>query len=208
MTPFLRNRCSNRMGNALGEAVEEILDDNGVNLVSKQDILPALVDPRPGDEPCPDADYTPARLDRLQSILETEYGSRGGRGLSVRIGRASFKYLLGAFGSEYGLMEPSFRLLPLKVKMKKGSEVLAGLFNAYTDLNIRQEQDEQYLYWHVERQPHLAENEGPRCCLPMGMLQEARYWVRAGKVFEVEEKDRASDGSPARMLRVHRSPIG
>ncbi len=211
MTPFLKYQSSNRMGNALGEAMQEILDDQGVSIIDQQGVLPALVHPGSQAGACPDSDYTPAQLDRLQSALEAEYGSRGGQGLSVRIGRASFKFLLGAFGAEKGLTEPAFRLLPLKEKMEKGGEVLAGLFNSYTDLRILQEQDDDYMYWHIQQEPQGSEfptGAAPRCHLPLGMLQEALYWVSAGKVFEVEQKLGGSNSRPACTLLVRRTPLG
>ena len=44
----------------------------------------------------------------LQSMLEQEYGPRGGRGLALRIGRVCFKYGLKEYGSMLGLTEMAF----------------------------------------------------------------------------------------------------
>ena len=146
--------------------------------------------------------------------LEQAYGPRSGRGLAQRIGRASFKYGLREFGAELGLTDLAFRLLPLQAKLKTGSEAFAKLFNKFMDQSIRLERDDKYIYWKIERCPLCWERSThetadiPCCNLAVGLLQEALYWLSAGKYFEVEEQKCIACGDSAYTILINQTPMG
>jgi len=167
-------------------AMEEILGQRGVEAVY-QSCNSNLDDdnqsPRAGNQ------KPVFHIGALQSTLETLYGPRAGRGLALRIGCACFKYLLHELGPEYGLNALAFRLLPLSSRLVKGSEALAELFNELTAHPVRMEQNDRYIYWNIDRGSLSAgEKEGSVCMLAVGLIQEALYWVSAGRIFQVEEK--------------------
>ena len=206
----------NRMGRILLLAMEEILGRGGVDTVLNLADLPAYINDLPPYNQ--DLNFSFGHISHLQIGLENAYGSRTGRGLAQRVGRASFKYGLREFGPELGLTSLAFRMLPLPAKLKTGSEVFAGLFNNFTDQRVRLERDEKAIYWHIERCPLCWERQtkgiaaddhsnGPCCHLAVGLLQEALYWISAGKYFEVEEEKCIACGDSACTIVINQTPM-
>ncbi len=205
----------NRMGRILLLAMEEILGRSGVNAVLNLANLPNYINNYPPHNQ--DMAFSFASISQLQIALEGAYGPRSGRGLAQRIGRASFKYGLREFGPELGLTDLAFRLLPLPAKLKAGSEAFATLFNNCTDQRVRLERDEKCIYWYIERCPlcwqrkdlatfgHLS--GGPCCNLAVGLLQEALYWLSAGKSFEVKEEKCIACGDSTCTILINQTPL-
>ncbi len=197
----------NRMGRIVLLAIEEIIGRNGVNAVLNTASLHKYIN----NYPPPDQDLRVpfADISCLQSALEDMYGPRAGRGLALRAGRASFKYGLREFGPELGLTKLAFRLLPLPAKLKTGSQALAGLFNNFSHQRVKLEQDEKYIYWHIESCPVCWQRrtDSPSCHLAVGLLQEALYWVSGGKFFEVEETHCIARGDPRCSIVIDQNPI-
>ena len=111
-----------RMGRIILQGMEEIIGRNGVHAVLNLAALSEYIE-----------NYPPAVSDRtlpfklvsdLHVALEQAYGPRGGRGLALRIGRATFAYGLREYGSQLGLTEMAFRLLPLPTKLRVGPNPL------------------------------------------------------------------------------------
>jgi predicted hydrocarbon binding protein len=195
--------------------MEEILGRSGVNAVLNFANLSNYINNYPPYNQ--DKGFSFTSISRLQTALENAYGPRSGRGLAQRIGRASFKYGLREFGPELGLTDLAFRLLPLPAKLKAGTEALAELFNNFTDQRVRLERDDNYIYWHIERCPLCWErpvtetpaSAGGSCCnLAVGLLQEALYWLSAGKYFEVEEQKCIACGDSACTIIISQTPLG
>jgi len=145
----------------------------------------------------------------LQSILEQEYGPRGGRGLALRIGRACFKYGLREYGSMLGLTEMAFRLLSLPVKLHIGAKTFADLFNKHTDQRVRVEEKDNKIFWHIERCPLCWERktEESICHLAVGLLQESLYWLSGGKIFNVEEIACIAKGDAVCTIVIDQTPL-
>jgi predicted hydrocarbon binding protein len=145
----------------------------------------------------------------LQSVLEQAYGPRGGRGVALRVGRACFKYGLKEFGSQLGLTEMAFRLLPLPTKLRVGAKSIADLFNKQTDQTVSVEETEKKILWQMDRCPLCLgryEKE-PVCHLAVGLLQESLYWVSSGKVFNVEETACIARGDASCTIEIEKLPI-
>jgi predicted hydrocarbon binding protein len=146
----------------------------------------------------------------LQASLELIYGPHGGRGLSMRIGRASFQYGLREFGPLFGLTDLAFRLLPLKTKLRVGANAFAEIFNKHSDQRVRIEDRGTHLCWHIERCPVCwgRKTESPACHLAVGLLQEALYWVSGGKMFNVEETQCCAVGDSQCSILIDKTPLG
>jgi predicted hydrocarbon binding protein len=162
--------------------------------------------------------YPPATNDRtfpfetvsaIQTAFELAYGPRGGRGVALRVGRASFKYGLKEYGSMLGLTEMAFRLLSLSTKLNMGAKTFADLFNKHTDQKVRIEEQGNRILWHIERCPLCwgRKTDEPTCQLAVGLIQEALYWLSGGKVFNVEETDCMAIGSPVCTIVIDKTPI-
>ena len=197
----------NRMGRIVLQAMEEILGHDEANAVLNLAHLPNYIDQYPANNQ--DLKFPFEHISRLQIALESAYGARAGRGLSLRVGRACLKYGLREFGPELGLTDLAFRLLPLPKRLKVGSEALAGLFNQFTDQRVNLEVDEKQLTWHIERCPLCWERQadGPCCDMAVGLLQEASYWVSGGKTFLVEEKNCIACGDSTCTIVIDRTPM-
>ena len=197
----------NRMGRIVLLAMEEILGHAGVNAVLNLADLPTFINNYPSYNQ--DLKFPFEYISHLQASLESAYGPRAGRGLALRVGRACLKYGLREFGPELGLTDLAFRLLPLQTKLKTSIEAFAALFNNHTDQQVRLEQDEKYILWHIERCPLCWERqaEAPCCHLAVGLLQEALFWVSGGKYFEVEEKKSIACGDSACTIMIDCTPM-
>ena len=146
----------------------------------------------------------------LQSSLELIYGPQGGRGLSMRIGRACFQQGLREFGPLFGLTDLAFRLLPLKTKIRVGAGAFADIFNKHSDQRVHIEDHEKHLAWHIERCPVCwgRKTEIPSCHLAVGLLQEALYWVSGGKMFNVVETQCCAMGDSECVILIEKIPLG
>ncbi|NCP86187.1 MAG: 4-vinyl reductase [Anaerolineae bacterium CG_4_9_14_3_um_filter_57_17] len=198
----------NRMGRILLLAMEEILGDAALttvlNLAGEQrqfESLPPLTQA---------LEFPFSTVSRLQFALEELYGPRGGRGLSLRIGRACFLGGLREFGTHLGVADAAFRLLPLQTKLKMGASAFSGLFNKISDQRVRLEETSSQILWHIERCPLCWERhaEAPVCHLAVGLLQESLYWVSGGKLFHVEEIACHARGDTDCAILIEKNPLG
>lgn len=195
-----------RMGRIIFLAMEEILGRSGVNAVLNLARLGEFVDCYPPDN----SELSFQSLSNLQRALEDFYGPHGGRGVSLRIGRACFQHGLREFGPLFGLTDLAFRLLPMSTKFSVGSAALADIFNQFTDQHVHLEDKGKFLYWHIDRCPLCWEyhSETPSCQMAVGLLQEALYWVSGGKYFHVEEIRCKASGDSNCTIAIDKKPIG
>lgn len=197
----------NRMGRIILLSMEEVMGRNGVNAVLKLGSQADLIENYPLDNT--ELGFPFSAVSHLGETLEQVYGPHGGRGLSLRIGRACFNYGVRQYSAQLGLTEVAFRLLPLPAKLSAGAKALAELFNNFTDQRVRIEEEDKHLLWHIERCPLCWERQAaePVCHLAVGLLQEALYWLSGGKVFHVEEKTCTAAGDTTCTILVDRSPM-
>jgi predicted hydrocarbon binding protein len=187
--------------------MEEVMGRNGVNAVLNLASLPTLIENYPPDNTS--LDFPFSTLSNITEVLEHAYGPHGGRGLALRVGRACFNYGVRQYGTQMGLTEMAFRLMPLPTKLHAGAKAFAELFNKFTDQQVRVEEEDGKILWHIERCPLCWERKAhdPVCHLAVGLLQEALYWVSGGKVFNVEEKTCIAAGDPTCTIEIDQSPI-
>lgn len=195
------------MGRIILQAMEEVIGRNGVNAVLNLTALGDLIDHYP--PPTSELAFPFETVSRLHIGLEKAYGPRGGRGLALRIGRACFNYGLREYGSQLGLTEMAFRLLPLPTKLHVGAKSFADLFNRHTDQIVRLEETDYQISWIIERCPLCwgRKTNDSVCHLAVGLLQESLYWLSGGKIFNVEETECIARGDPACTILVDKIPI-
>ncbi|GAB4492631.1 MAG: 4-vinyl reductase [Anaerolineales bacterium] len=198
----------NRMGRILLLSMEEILGQAALTTLLDRAGAADRIENYP---PLTQALEFPFRtVARLQAALEELYGPRGGRGLALRVGRASFLGGLREFGPHLGLTDAAFRLLPLPAKIKIGAGAFAELFNKFSDQRVRLEENSTQITWHIERCPVCWERhtEEPACHLAVGLLQESLYWVSGGKLFHVEEIACHARGDSDCSILIDKTPLG
>ncbi len=197
----------NRMGRIILLSMDEVMGRNGVNAILKLASLSSLMEAYPSDDT--ELAFPFNTLSSITDTLEHAYGPHGGRGLALRVGRACFNYGVRQYGTQLGLTEMAFRLLPLPMKVSAGARVFAELFNNFTDQRVRVEEEHGKLLWHIDRCPLCWERKAqdPVCHLAVGLLQEALYWLSGGKVFNVEEQTCIAAGDAACTIVIDQTPI-
>lgn len=196
-----------KMGNIILLGTEEVIGKSGLDAVLHLGALEDAAQLARSDSD--ERTFSFESISRLHQSLEQLYGPRGGRGLALRAGRATFKYGLKEYGSMLGLTEMAFRLLPLSTKLHTGANSFAGLFNKHTDQRVRVEEFDTTILWHIERCPLCWErtSDGPVCHLAVGLLQEALYWLSGGKVFSVEEIACHAHGDERCTILIQKTPL-
>lgn len=197
----------NQMGRIILQSMEEVMGRNGIHAILKLASLTSLVDNYPPENR--DKEFPFQTLSKLMDMLEQVYGPHGGRGLATRIGRACFNNGIRQYGTQMGLTEMAFRLLPLPAKVSAGAKAFAKLFNSFTDQKVRVEEENGKLYWNIDICPLCWERSGqqPVCHLAVGLLQEALYWLSGGKVFSVEEVTCIAAGDENCTIMIDQSPV-
>lgn len=196
-----------KMGRIILLGMEEVIGKSGVDAILNLAALDGLIQSHPPSTANRTFPFETVSL--LQSTLEQAYGPRGGRGLALRAGRATFKYGLKEYGSILGLTEMAFRLLPLSTKLRVGARAFADLFNRHTDQKVHIEEGENKIFWHIERCPLCwgRQADEPVCHLAVGLLQESLYWLSGGKVFNVEETACIARGDTACTITIDTIPL-
>jgi predicted hydrocarbon binding protein len=195
------------MGRIIFLALEEILGPSGVEVILNLAELTKFIEHYPPNNT--KRAFSFQSISQLQIALETYYGAHGGRGLALRIGRASFQYGLREYGSLAGLTDLAFRLMPLQTRLQLGANALAEIFNQHSDQRVRLEFKERFIFWHIERCPLCwnRQTEGPACQMAVGLLQDALYWVSGGKYFSVDEISCMANGASECTIAISRTPM-
>jgi predicted hydrocarbon binding protein len=197
----------NKLGRILLLAFEEVLGHNGLNAALNLAGLRHLINNYPPNNL--DLGFRFDDLSALHYSLEELYGPRGGRGVATRAGRICFKYGLREFGSELGVSDLAFRLLPLSMKLRVGGEVMTFTLNRFTDQMLRFEEETDCYHLHVDHCPVCwgRKADSPCCNLVTGVLQEGLFWVSGGRNFIVEEVACVAMGDPTCLYRIDRQPL-
>nr|HID12272.1 4-vinyl reductase [Anaerolineae bacterium] len=197
----------NKMGRIVLLAMEEVMGRNGVNAILNL----ARLQHRIGNYPPNNFDqgFSFDELAQLLQALDEMYGPRGGRGLARRAGRSCFKFGIKDFGPMLGIADLAFRVLPLRMKLRVGFEVLAETFNRFTDHLVRLGEDGQYFHWIMERCGTCwgRKCDSPCCHLAVGILEEGLYWVSGGKIFYVEEVSCIAAGGRTCTILIGKRPL-
>ncbi|MEP7356842.1 MAG: 4-vinyl reductase [Anaerolineales bacterium] len=190
------------------QAMEEVMGKNGLNAILNMASLTKYLD-----------NYPPANLNRefdfadysaLNGALEEMYGPRGGRGLSLRAGRASFAQGLRHFGALAGAGDLAFKVLPLGTKLKIGIPAMARIFSQVSDQKSTVEESPTEYRYIMKPCPvcYGRRSDKPMCHAGAGLLQEGLRWLSGGHEFRVQESKCIGCGDDACVLIVQKDPIG
>jgi hypothetical protein len=87
---------ANKFGLIMIKALEDVMGKNGLNAILNLARLPHLIDNNPPGNLAKEFDF--ADVSAINQALEEMYGPRGGRGLALRAGRATFAPQFWGFG--------------------------------------------------------------------------------------------------------------
>jgi len=198
----------NKFGLITLKSLEEVMGKNGLNAILNLAGMTNYIDNYPPDNLDKGFDFS--ELSAIGVALEEMYGPRGGRGLALRAGRATFSDALKNFGALAGVADLAFVVLPLHAKLRIGVPAMAKIFSQLSDqLSTVEEKDNEYIYT-IHKCPccwgrHNADK--PVCFIATGLLQEGLKWVSGGNEFRVNESKCVALGDDVCDFVIQKEPI-
>jgi hypothetical protein len=184
-----------------------VMGKNGLNAILNLAGLSHLIDNYPPDNLERQFDF--ADFSSINGALEEMYGPRGGRGLALRAGRATFSEGLRNFGALAGAGDLAFKVLPLSAKLHIGVPAMAKIFSTTSDqLSTVQDQGDCFLYT-IHRCPvcYGRKLDKPACFMAVGLLQEGLKWVSGGREFKVVQATSRGTGDEVCDFQIFKEPI-
>jgi predicted hydrocarbon binding protein len=191
------------------EALEEVMGKNGLNAILNMAQLSDLIDNYPSTNLEREFDFS--NYSMINIALEEMYGPRGGRGLALRAGRATFADALRNFGAMAGASDLAFKVLPLQQKLKIGVPAMAKIFTTVSDQKCSVEEFDNEFHYIIHRCPVCwgrTNEDRPVCFIAVGLLQEALKWLSGGSEFRVNESECVAMGDDVCRFVIMTEPIG
>ena len=199
----------NKFGLITLKSLEDVMGKNGLNAILNLAGLNSYIENFPPDNLEKAFDF--AELSSIGIALEEMYGPRGGRGLMLRAGRATFADALKFFGALAGAGDLAFKVLPLQAKMRIGLPAMAKIFSQVSDqLSTVEEKDNELIYT-IHKCPCCWGRSGvdkPVCFIAAGLIQESLKWVSGGNEFRVNESKCVALNDPVCEFIIQKDPIG
>jgi predicted hydrocarbon binding protein len=190
------------------KALEDVMGKNGLNAILNLAGLTIYTDNYPPDNLEKTFDF--ADLSSINIALEEMYGPRGGRGLALRAGRATFADALKNFGALAGVGDLAFKVLPLQAKLRIGIPAMAKIFSQVSDQHSTVEERENEFVYTIHKCPVCWGRSGvdkPVCFIAVGLLQEGLKWVSGGNEFRVNESKCVALGEDVCEFIIQKEPI-
>jgi predicted hydrocarbon binding protein len=188
-------------------ALEEVMGVNGVKAVLNLAGVAYLIDNYPPNNLAREFDF--ADFAAINQAIEEMYGPRGGRGLALRAGRASFAQGLSEFGTVVGASELAFKVIPLSTKLKIGLKAMAETFTKFSDQTSGVTEEADYFVYTIYQDPLSwgRTSDHPVGYGAIGILQEGLRWVSGGKDFKVEQVQCKSMGHSNSVFHIYKEPL-
>jgi hypothetical protein len=144
----------------------------------------------------------------LHLKLEKTYGNPQNKGIEHRVGQACFRYYLQRMGSEIGLFQPSYKLLPVKQKVLTGLLTMSGVYERIFNDKIHFSEDESGYQLQIGSEKSVPEPvEYYGCDITNGFIKEFLSWVGSGKIYEVNEKECRTNGHDHCIYHISKVPL-
>jgi predicted hydrocarbon binding protein len=198
----------NKFGLIMLDALEDVMGKNGLNAILNLANLGHIIGKFPEDNLQKGFDFTDVSL--INQALEEMYGPRGGRGLALRVGRATFSDVLKNFGALAGVGDLAFKVLPLQAKIRIGAPAMAKIFSQMSDQITTVEEQEDVFLYTIHRCPVCwgrKDVDKPVCFIAVGLLQEGLKWVSGGNEFRVNESKCIAMGNEVCEFVIQKLPI-
>ncbi len=190
------------------ESLLNVMGKNGLNAILNLAHLPHLIDNFPPNNLEREFDF--ADFTAINWALEEMYGPRGGRGLALRAGRATFADVLRNFGALAGVGDLAFKVLPLQAKMRIGVPTMAKIFSQISDQLSTVEETENEFVYTIHKCPQCTGRRNvdkPVCYMGVGLLQEGLKWISGGSEFRVNESQCMAMGDEKCVYIIQKQPI-
>ncbi|MEW6029972.1 MAG: V4R domain-containing protein [Chloroflexota bacterium] len=210
MSPIQKSGSAypNKFGVIMLRALEEVMGRNGLNAILNLAGLGQYI-----ESPMPDnleKGFDFAEVAAINMALEEMYGPRGGRGLSLRVGRALFADGLRNFGALAGVGDLAFKVLPLQAKLRIGLPAEAKIFSQISDQHSTVEERENEFVYTIHKCSECTGRHGldkPVCFIATGILQESLKWVSGGNEFRVNESKCIAMGDNVCEYVIQKEPL-
>ena len=199
---------TNKFARIYLESIKEITGENGLKTLLNYSNLGSLIDNYPPDNLEKAFDFS--NFSMINQAMEEIYGVRGGRGLALRIGRNTFDDFLKDYGTFAGVLDTSFRIMPIQKKISFGLKAMARVFSEKSDQVTRLEENETSFLYKIERCPACWGRSGEDhavCYYMVGLLKEGMHWVSGGKEFMIVETNCITMGGETCDFDIPKKPI-
>ncbi|RPJ51514.1 MAG: 4-vinyl reductase [Chloroflexi bacterium] len=197
----------NKISRIALKAIEDVMGKNGLNAILNLAGLSHLIDNYPPDNLERQFDF--ADFSGINGALEEMYGPRGGRGLALRAGRATFAEGLRNFGALAGAGDLAFKVLPLSAKLHIGVPAMAKIFSTTSDqLSTVVDKGDHFVYT-IHKCPVCWGRavDKPACFMATGLLQEGLKWLSGGREFKVVQFTCHAAGDEVCDFQILKEPI-
>jgi predicted hydrocarbon binding protein len=197
----------NRLARYLLTATADVMGRTGLKLLLDSVNLDHYAIDLPADDL--KREFSFESMAAFHIALEDSYGTRGGRGMALRIGRAAFSLGFKHFGVMAGMSHQAFRALPLEERTRLGLEGLAHIFNHFSDQHTLVEATADSFQVIVNPSPMAwgRKSDRPVCHSLAGIIQECVRWASNGREFGVVETACQACGAGACIFNVSKSPL-
>lgn len=198
----------NRIARAFFAAMDDVMGQNGLSQLLNLAELEAYKTNLPPDNLERQFDF--AEIAALNIALENMYGSRGGRGMALRIGQSAFARGLKSFGALRAVSAPAFRALSLDKRVDYGLRGLAAILSNFSDQTSSIGNEGNALMFLSETTPFSwgRTSDKPVCHMMVGLLLECLRWSSNGYEFYVREVQCRATGHDHCVFRINKSAIG
>ena len=199
---------ANKFALIMLDALEDILGENGLKSILNLAHLPEVIDNPPPNNLQKEFDF--ADVSAINQALEEIYGPRGGRGLALRAGRATFSDSLKNFGALAGAGDLAFKVLPLNTKMRIGVPSMARIFTQVSDQHSTSKEYNDKFVYTIHRCPVCwgrHDLDKPVCFIAVGLLQAGLIWLSGGKEFRVNESKCTALGDEVCEFIIQKTPL-
>jgi len=198
----------NRFARLFLLAMEDVMGQQGLATILSMAGLDTYIDTPPPDNLARQFDF--AYMAALSQALEDMYGTRGGRGIALRIGRATFSQGFKSFGMLAGMAHPAYAALPLEQRTDLGVRAMAAVFTRFSDQTTTVSDGGDAYLFTVENSPMAwgRTSERPVCHALAGIIQEGMRWASRSYEYHVQEIACRAAGADACTFKVSKNPIG
>jgi hypothetical protein len=188
-------------------AIEDVMGKNGLNAILNLAGLAHLIDNYPPDNLERQFDFSD--FSGINGALEEMYGPRGGRGLALRAGRATFAEGLRNFGALAGAGDLAFKVLPLSAQLHIGAPAMAKIFSSTSDQLSTVVDNGDHFTYTIHKCPVCWGRtvDKPACFMAVGLLQEGLKWVSGGREFRVVQSTCHAVGDSVCDFLIQKEPI-
>lgn len=190
------------------EALRELVGESGFQTLLNLADLNQYLDELPTASL--EKNFEFADFSALFLALEDLYGTRGGRGIALRAGRASFRSTLSNFGALAGTRQSAFQVLPLNTKLKLGLKALARISDHVSDQRTSLKENGEHFIYTVHRNPLTwgrQDEERPMCYFHVGLLEETAHQASGGREFRVDESECQAMGALTCKFLVQKAAL-